>query len=72
MSAKLDLSASWYSSQSGMCQARSHEFSPAAMSSRASESLLAKRPVATWPSAITIAPVSVAMSTTAEGLYFST
>ena len=36
-------------------------------SARASVSLLLKMPQATWPSATTMAPVSVAMSTTASG-----
>ena len=38
------------------------------MTSSASFWSLANSPLATWPSAITQAPVSVAMSTTASGL----
>ena len=41
---------------------------PPRSSSSASSSSLANRPLATWPSAITQAPVSVAMSITACGL----
>src|SRR4029453_4789400 len=66
-SAKLLASPSWYSSPSGKGQPRSKASSPAATSARESASLLLKMPHATWPSAITIAPVSVAISTTASG-----
>src|SRR5438067_581203 len=67
-SAKLERSCSWYSSHSGICQTRSQASSAAARSSSASFWSLAKSPVATWPSAMTHAPVSVATLTSASGL----
>src|SRR5437773_1716364 len=70
-SAKLLSSASWYSSQSGICQPRSNDSSPALRRARARLSLLLNTPQATCPNATTIAPVRVATSTTAEGSYRS-
>src|SRR5690606_6881364 len=67
MSAKLLLSCSWYSSQSGICHAGSPVSVPHSSSSAASASSLAKSPLATWPSAMTRAPVKVATSTTHSG-----
>ena len=57
-----------YSSSSGMRQHGSSAASPAASSAAASASSVANRPLRTPPSAITQAPVSVAMSTTARRL----
>ena len=50
-----------------MCQARSCAASPAANSSAANASLLLNKPLGWCPNAITQAPVSVAISTTALG-----
>ncbi|OMP13582.1 hypothetical protein COLO4_01367 [Corchorus olitorius] len=72
ISAKFDLSCSWYSSSSGMRQAVSSDCLPAATSASASASLRAYMPVLMWPSAMMQAPVSVATSITTAGLKRST
>ncbi|MNF10235.1 hypothetical protein D3C80_2111140 [compost metagenome] len=72
MSAKLDLSWSWYSSSSGMRQAVSMAWRPACSSWSASMSEREYRPLFWWPSAMMQAPVSVATSITAAGLKRST
>jgi len=60
MSAKLLFSASSYSSSSGMRQAGSAAFSPAASRSAASPSSALNKPERWWPSAILVAPISPA------------
>src|ERR1043166_5926476 len=67
-SAMSDLRRSRYSSHSGKGQARSPARSPASRTSASRGSSLPIAPIATWPSATTTAPVSVAMSITAAGL----
>src|SRR6266699_1617628 len=63
-----DLRRSRYSSHSGNGQQRSPARSPASRTSASRASSFPIAPIATWPSATTTAPVSVAMSITAAGL----
>src|SRR5437773_5086368 len=63
-----DLRRSRYSSHSGNGQQRSPARSPASRTSASRASSFPIAPIATWPSATTTAPVSVAMSMTAAGL----
>ena len=66
-SAMSDLMSSRYSSHSGSRQTRSPARSPAPRTSSTSASSVPITPPAVWPSAMTIAPVSVAMSSTQAG-----
>ncbi|MOA56995.1 hypothetical protein D3C78_1810870 [compost metagenome] len=68
MSANGLSSCSWYSSNSGSCQARSPACSPALRICLISASLLPSRPEVWLPRATMQAPVRVAMSITACGL----
>ncbi|MOA55606.1 hypothetical protein D3C78_1794280 [compost metagenome] len=68
MSANGLSSCSWYSSNSGNCQARSSACWPALSSWPISSSLLPSRPEVWEPRATMQAPVRVAMSITACGL----
>ncbi|MCY1304134.1 hypothetical protein D9M70_538790 [compost metagenome] len=68
MSAKGLSSCSWYSSNSGSCQARSSAYSPALRICLIRPSLLPIRPEVLLPRATMQAPVRVAMSITAWGL----
>src|SRR5438034_309451 len=67
-SAMSDLRRSRYSSHSGNGQQRSPARSPASRTSASRASSFPIAPIATWPSATTTAPVSVAISMTAAGL----
>src|SRR2546427_133459 len=67
-SATSDLRRSRYSSHSGSGQQRSPARSPASRTSPRSASSVPMIPIATWPSAMTTAPVRVAASSTAAGL----
>ncbi len=66
-SAMSDLMRSRYSSQSGRGQIRSPALSPACRTSSTSASSLPMTPATVFPSATTMAPVSVAMSITQAG-----